>query len=172
MVCEPERLVSGWLNSSGPAAFNALHEHGYDVEWSLVLFVATGEGGGGGDRGGGDGGGGDGGGGDGGGGDGGVDGGAGDAASRGEELGGSLLLKTQLGPIARQRHGFLPVAPTPGELWAFPGYMPHCVMPRVLGVEERATAEEQATDEARQRVSVAFNVYSAAATAASGAGKG
>ena len=172
MVCEPERLVSGWLNSSGPAAFNALHEHGYDVEWSLVLFVATGEGGGGGDRGGGDGGGGDGGGGDGGGGDGGVDGGAGDAASRGEELGGSLLLKTQQGPITRQRHGFLPVAPTPGELWAFPGYMPHCVMPRVLGVEERATAEEQATDEARQRVSVAFNVYSAAATAASGAGKG
>ena len=125
--------ISGWLNSSGPHAFNALHDHGSDVEWSLVLFVAAGE-----------------------------------TAAEGPStasLGGSLLLKTQLpqlGPLALQHHGFLPVPPVPGDLWAFPGYMPHCVMPRAtrgpgdLPVPPMTRVE----DESRQRVSAAFNVYS------------
>ena len=35
--------ISGWLNSSGPEGFNALHDHGRDVAWSMVYFVRTGE---------------------------------------------------------------------------------------------------------------------------------
>lgn len=140
-------VISGWLNSSGPCAFNSLHDHGRDVEWSLVLFVATGE----------------------------V---AGEVAGEdtGEDtgkeaeisapensagFGGSLLLKTQLGPVAHGRHGFLPVDPNPGELWAFPGYMKHCVMPRVLEAASPSTTPVQGETAARQRVSAAFNVYSA-----------
>ena len=37
------REVSGWLNSSGRFAYNTLHDHGPHVEWSVVLFVRTGE---------------------------------------------------------------------------------------------------------------------------------
>ena len=37
------REVSGWLNSSGRRAYNTMHDHGRVVEWSLVLFVCTGE---------------------------------------------------------------------------------------------------------------------------------
>lgn len=122
-----EKRISGWLNSSGPNAFNTLHDHGSDVEWSLVLFVATGE----------------------------------TEETSAVDLGGSLLLKTLLGPVASQRHGFLPVAPEPGELWAFPGYMPHCVMPRAVGPGNvPGPPITRVEDESRQRVSAAFNVYS------------
>ena len=38
-----DREVSGWLNSSGRRAYNTLHDHGRPVEWSLVLFVRTGD---------------------------------------------------------------------------------------------------------------------------------
>ena len=118
-----------------------MHDHGRDVEWSLVLFVATGE-----------------------------EGSADDGPTRGaqaealggtEALGGSLLLKTQLGAAAHSQHGFLCVPPTPGELWAFPGYLSHCVMPRMLGSPTTAPPME-----AEQRVSVALNIYAAASTAA------
>lgn len=98
-----------------------------------------------------------------------------DANLRAASLGGSLLLKTQHGPAALQRHGFLPVAPVIGELWAFPGYMPHCVMPRAIGSPAESppsdvpsfmagavpSAMPSADHDARQRVSAAFNVYSA-----------
>ena len=76
-------------------------------------------------------------------------------------LGGYLLLKTQLGPIALEQHGFLPVAPVPGELWAFPGYMSHCVMPREVGPRGAPSLPPTPLDdESCQRVSAAFNVYS------------
>lgn len=42
---------------------------------------------------------------------------------------GSLLLKTQLGCGA---YGFLPIDTRPGDLWIFPGYLAHAVMPRSL----------------------------------------
>ena len=83
-------------------------DHGGDVEWSLVLFVATGE----------------------------------TEHTSAAHLGGSLLLKTQLGPVALQQHGFLPVTPVPGELWASPGYMPHCVMPRAVGAGSMPSSPE------------------------------
>ena len=120
LVSQP--VLSGWLNSSGPSAFNALHDHGREVEWSLVLFLATGE--------------------------------AAEAEVSPADNRGALLLKTQIGPTGHRRHGFLPVAPVPGELWAFPGDMQHCVMPRPLPT----TSVE---DEDSQRISAAFNVYSA-----------
>ncbi len=120
-ACEPAQTITGWLNSSGPTAFNALHDHGEDVEWSLVLFIASGEA---------------------------------ECASDDVEgrMGGSLLLKTP--------HSFLPIAPAAGELWAFPGWLPHCVMPRVLS----PPAMPPGGDEERQRISAAFNVYSTAST--------
>ena len=50
-------------------------------------------------------------------------------------VGGSLLLKFAAG---LSEHGqaccfVIPVRPHPGELWAFPGFVPHCVLPRRLG---------------------------------------
>ena len=50
-------------------------------------------------------------------------------------VGGSLLLKFAAG---LSEHGqaccfVVPVRPHPGELWAFPGFVPHCVLPRRLG---------------------------------------
>lgn len=149
-ACDATQTMAGWLNSNGPCSFNALHDHGRDVEWSLVLFVATGE--------------------------------EHDAAMTtpvvAGSLGGCLLLKTQLGPVALGKHGYLPVQPTPGELWAFPGYLPHCVMPRSLGGSASPASQPATTPpcvdgsnqdelwEARQRVSVAVNLYTAASTAA------
>ena len=47
------------------------------------------------------------------------------------ELGGSLLLQTEVGSHqASHEFGYLAVEPTKGELWAFPGYMKHAVLPR------------------------------------------
>ena len=125
-LLDADRTITGWLNSSEPTSFNMLHDHGRDVEWSLVLFVATGE----------------------------------DATSArdSDDLGGSLLLKTQMDADV---HGFFPIAPIPGELWVFPGYTPHCVLPRTLqanGAPPRV-GDDDVEDDSRQRVSVAFNVY-------------
>ena len=77
-----------------------------------------------------------------------------------EPCGGSLLLKTQLGAAASGRHGYVQVAPTPGEMWCFPGYMPHCVLPRVFG----PLSPTDASSDKNQRVSVAVNIYSSAST--------
>ena len=165
----PHQVVSGWLNSSGAAAFNAVHDHGREVQWSLVLFVATGEAHEGAHEG--------------------VgqawpplDGSAEQKATSGQTqtveksvVGGSLLLKfAGLGEHGQACCSVVPVRPHPGELWAFPGFVPHCVLPRRLG-NMAAVAEEvgqpEATRgnpdhvEAGQRVSVAFNVYCATASA-------
>jgi hypothetical protein len=75
--------------------------------------------------------------------------------AEGVDLRGSLLLKT---PGA-----FLPVTPVPGELWAFPGGLPHCVMPRELGAPTKLL---DSGGEGRHRVSAAFNVYSRVSTSA------
>jgi hypothetical protein len=174
-------VVSGWLNSSGAAAFNAVHDHGREVQWSLVLFVATGEAHEGAHEGAREGahegahegvgqawlh----------------LDGSAEQKATSGQTqtveksvVGGSLLLKfaAGLGEHGQACCFVVPVRPRPGELWAFPGFVPHCVLPRRLGMMA-AVAEEgqpEATRgtcnpdhvEAGQRVSVAFNVYSATA---------
>jgi len=91
-------------------------------------------------------------------------------------VGGSLLLKfaAGLGEHGQACCFVVPVRPRPGELWAFPGFVPHCVLPRRLGMMA-AVAEEAGQPEATrgtcnpdhveagQRVSVAFNVYSATA---------
>jgi hypothetical protein len=165
------QVVSGWLNSSGAAAFNAVHDHGREVQWSLVLFVATGEAHEGAHEG--------------------VgqawpplDGSAEQKATSGQTqtveksvVGGSLLLKfaAGLGEHGQACCFVVPVRPHPGELWAFPGFVPHCVLPRRLGMMA-AVAEEAGQPEATrgtcnpdhveagQRVSVAFNVYDSATT--------
>ena len=106
-----DQPISGWLNSSGRQAFNVLHDHGEDVEWSLVLFIRSGEeaaeprtaeanv--------------------------------AGSAADKIETTQmaspepepGSLLLKMQLSADDASHFSYLSIKPVPGELWAFPGYV-------------------------------------------------
>jgi hypothetical protein len=44
---------------------------------------------------------------------------------------GSLLLRTQARRFAHA-YGYAAIAPEAGDLWLFPGYVPHCVMPRAL----------------------------------------
>ena len=85
---------------------------------------------------------------------------------------GSLLLKTQLGSAA---YGFLPVVTRPGDLWVFPGYLAHAVMPRTIraaqplvaagagggsvdGGVAAATAKTVEAVESKPRISVAVNV--------------
>ena len=162
--CGAHPVVSGWLNSSGAAAFNAVHDHGREVQWSLVLFVATGEAHEGAHEGAWPP----------------LDGSPEQTATSGhtqtveKTVGGSLLLKfaAGLGEHGQACCFVVPVRPHPGELWAFPGFVPHCVLPRRLG-KIAAVAEEAGQPEATrakcnpdhveagQRVSVAFNVYSA-----------
>ena len=40
--CTGDHVMSGWLNASGPRAFNKLHDHGADVLWSMVYFASDG----------------------------------------------------------------------------------------------------------------------------------
>ena len=47
------------------------------------------------------------------------------------ESGGALLLRTQPDPQTGAS-GYFPIQPSAGELWCFPGYMAHAVMPRRL----------------------------------------
>ena len=164
----PAPRVSGWLNVSVAHDFNLLHDHG-EALWAAVYYVADGGGGGedGGDGGGEDGGGG-----------GGEDGGGG-GGEDGEDglFSGSLLLKFQPRPWVHE-YTFLPVRPRPGELWLFPGYVPHAVLPRKLGAAERDDDEAAAPGSAGDagarapaadgtsalRVSVACNVHPREAT--------
>ena len=91
--------ISGWLNVSGPHAFNALHRHGTDVAWSAVYFVQSGE------------------------------------EEEASSDGGQLLLRATTQDSdggASSSHGYFPISPVAGELWLFPGYMAHAVMPREL----------------------------------------
>jgi hypothetical protein len=153
-----EGRISGWLNVSGVHAFNALHRHGTDVLWSLVYYVASGEeaatpegatrvpagaasaptaaa--------------------------------APDSDAFGwvraglkmlqlhqpepsdttdsvaaDQCGGQLLLRTEPDPQTGSL-GYFPIRPRAGELWFFPGYMAHCVLPR----DVRIAAPPRGTEE-------------------------
>lgn len=83
-------------------------------------------------------------------------------------LAGALLLKTQFAPWVAD-YGYLPIRPRAGDLWLFPGYVPHAVMPRALSQAQPAAPAAQPTlastvaadDEVRGprlRVSVACNI--------------
>ena len=80
---------------------------------------------------------------------------------------GALLLKFQTERWAH-RYTFLPVAPRAGDLWLFPGYVPHAVMPRTLrpspGTQAAAQAATAASGCDGLRVSVAFNIHKASTT--------
>jgi len=65
---------------------------------------------------------------------------------------GSLLLRPQLAPFSHQ-YGYIDIAPRPGELWVFPGHLPHAVLPRVL-----SPADEGVSEDLSMRISVACNV--------------
>ena len=116
--------IAGWLNVSGPHAYNRLHHHG-DAVWSLVYFVASG------------------------------DTQAPVAADQPADYvppgfnddasaaGGGLLLATHPDPHSGQT-AFLTVPPLPGELWCFPGHLPHAVLPRELRQAAAAPAPSSA----------------------------
>ena len=128
--------LTGWLNASPPTAFNALHDHG-TAAWSFVYFGAAGDE------------------------TADPDEAADEAAPAFEGRGGSLLLMTQLEPRTR-RHAYLPIAPVPGELWAFPGYVPHAVLPRALRDRRDSLCSASSPSRARRswgglRVSIACN---------------
>ena len=126
-----DMLISGWLNVSGRGAFNTLHEHG-ECAVSAVYFVHDGQG------------------------EDGDSGGCGERQGAGSDAqGGDLLLRTQLRAFTHE-YGFLTVAPLPGTLLLFPGYMPHAVLPR------RQFSDDAAMDGAASlRISVACNVQCA-----------
>ena len=74
-----------------------------------------------------------------------VDDGQGIAEAGSAACAGELLLLTQL-KAWTDEFAYLSVAPVPGRLWLFPGYMPHAVLPRADGADESL------------RISVACNV--------------
>ena len=149
----------GWLNVNDSTHFNLLHDHG-DAVWSAVYYVdpgmtaastaptpqaapsasaAAAEGG---------------------------------AAPRrvrppnDAAYAGALLLRTQLKAFSTD-FAYLPVPPSAGDLWIFPGYLPHAVLPRTLPTAESgelqaaktATPPSASTAPASsQRISVACNV--------------
>lgn len=129
--------IAGWLNVSGPHAYNRLHHHG-DAVWSLVYFVASGDttqapvvpadqpaaG---------------------------TPAGSVPSSPTDDDsvAGGGLLLATHPDPDTGQS-AFLAVPPHPGELWCFPGHLPHAVLPRKLrpAVAAPAPASAQAAAQA------------------------
>ena len=89
----------------------------------------------------------------------------------------SLLTVARSPPAPPQAYSsdfaFLPIPPRPGDLWVFPGYLPHAVLPRTLPQTAAAhvaatCAEEAAAEEpaaavrcaasSSLRISVACNV--------------
>jgi hypothetical protein len=133
--------ATGWLNvNTDPHSFNALHDHGA-ATWSAVYFVESGDNR---DR-------------------------VGTECSEAEgssEHGrppppsslslGNLLLRFQLEAFT-QHHAYLAVPPTPGTLWIFPSYVPHCVMPRKLAACTDAAADRMTSQS--PRISIACNVF-------------
>lgn len=153
--------ITGWLNVNEPFDFNELHDHGVETAWSMVYYVQSGEemhaeteeridlndllgavdcll--------------------------------AGDpedgvacaqapaaAAAEDEDFAGALLLKTHPNPETHA-NGFMPVRPAAGELWCFPGHLPHAVMPRQLLHAAGCGAAPVLCREGL-RISVACNVY-------------
>jgi len=124
--CEGARHIGGWLNANGPRAYNALHDHGTTVQWTLILFVEPGAN---------------------------PSAAATDAA---QDLAGALLLRTS--SDSHDGH-WLAIPPTPGELWALPGHVEHCVMPRDVGVSSKEEVTAGPAGASSMRVSVAVNVY-------------
>ena len=143
--------LSGWLNVSGVYDYNRLHDHGADVKWSLVYFVASGtqplpdsvtephfhiS----------------------------------TAASHADKEGGALLLMTTLDRSTKAK-AYMPVPPRPGELWCFPGHMSHAVMPRAARGAAAGAMQALFTgrwnlagltksrNSPKPRISVACNVY-------------
>ena len=128
--------MSGWINVSSARAFNTLHDHG-EANLSLVYFVDNGENGAGED---------------------------GAPASADAHFAGALLLKTQVRPWASE-YGFLPIAPRAGDLWVFPGYLAHAVMPRQLLRPDEVPAAAAVGEQLR--ISVACNAFEPAPRGAS-----
>jgi len=131
-----EGRIAGWINANDACAYNCMHEHGQpdDVPWSLVYFVASGE-----DT---------------------AKATADQPTAKPADDGGALILTTRPGP-SKQR-SYLAITPTPGELWCFPGYMSHAVMPRELRKDVWAVLLGLGGGGVAQRglrVSVACNVY-------------
>lgn len=80
------------------------------------------------------------------------------AAAADARSAGSLVLKTQLVPFAHS-YGYLPIAPRAGDLWVFPGYLSHAVLPRTLQPPPAmGDAAASPTEGDLPRVSVAINV--------------
>lgn len=82
-------------------------------------------------------------------------------------LAGALLLKTQL-TAWKSNYAYLPVTPRPGDLWLFPSYMPHAVLPRSLPPKpeysDATTSAEAETavpppSRGSLRISVACNIF-------------
>ena len=71
------------------------------------------------------------------------------AAQEDAELWGCLLLRTQLVPFTH-KYAFMAARPRPGDLWLFPGYLSHAVLPRQL--------KEHGEGSGSLRVSVACNL--------------
>lgn len=70
-------------------------------------------------------------------------------------LAGALILKTQLVAWSSD-FGFLPIRPRAGDLWIFPAYVPHVVLPRTL---DNTAADGDTSLGGRLRVSVACNIF-------------
>jgi len=144
--------VSGWLNVSVPHDFNALHDHGSTIYAAVYYAKAANEPTGGGD------------------------------AAQPDQLwvgadaaagAGELLLKFQPEPW---KHDFtwLAVRPRAGDLWIFPGYVPHAVLPRTFTsapaqpmLSSGAEAETVAPP-LSLRVSVACNIHADVDTSVAG----
>ena len=70
---------------------------------------------------------------------------------------GPLLLRTQLARRT-QNFGFVEVAPTPGTLVIFPGYVPHAVLPRRFPLKDDPAKDLAPLHHPSLRVSVACNI--------------
>ena len=130
--------VSGWMNVSTTLAFNTLHDHG-DALWAAVYFVDAGSAAADGDE----------------------EETVGPAAATATAYSGALLLKTQLAPWTSD-YAFFTIKPRAGDLWIFPGYVPHAVLPRALPSAGEVDVGKEAQDES-PRISIACNVAKPAA---------
>ena len=83
---------------------------------------------------------------------------AGEEAATAELLSGALLLKTQLAPY-RPEFAFMPIQPRAGDLWLFPAYMPHAVLPRKLCEAQNNNEGIAANMGVGLRMSVACNIF-------------
>lgn len=165
-----EPRIGGWLNASGVHDFNYLHSHGADVAWSLVYYVQSGQpapsivssiaappyssy----------------------------SDSSSTPSAAPPEHDAGSLLLKVRREVCGVDANGdgggdggggddasipcYFAIHPVEGELWAIPGDMHHCVMPREVPKRGLADALGRASLglvpwlRKPLRISVAANVY-------------